>query len=163
MILSNTITLLAVRLVGLSTVEAILPPAQAQAVGNQMLTTGLPVVTVAVLLGAGVFLLVARRLLVPIGHVVQAIQAIEAQSYDPAILAPVTQRDDDIGHLARVLQKMAQTVQERETRLTEQVQELQIEVNAAKQAQEVEALTETDYFRDLQRRAAERRLKEGRA
>lgn len=162
MILSNTITLVVVRLVGLSTVEALLPPAEAQAVGNRMLTTGLPVVTVAVLLGAGVFLLVARRLLVPIGHVVQAIQAIEAQQYDPAILAPVALRDDDIGHLAQVLQKMAQTVQERETRLTQQVQELQIEVNAAKQAQEVEALTETDYFRNLQRRAQERRIKEGR-
>jgi nitrate/nitrite-specific signal transduction histidine kinase len=162
MILSNAITLIAVRLVGLATVEASLPPDQAQALGNRMLTTGLPIVTVVVLLGAGAFLLLARRFLVPIGHVVQAIEAIEAQTYNPAILEPVTRLDDDLGHLARVLDKMAQTVHAREVRLTQQVQELQIEVNSAKQAQEVEALTETDYFRDLQRRAHERRVKEGR-
>jgi len=47
----------------------------------------------------------------------------------------------------------ARQVQERERRLKEQIELLKIEVDEAKRARQVEELTETDYFRDLQAKA----------
>lgn len=42
-------------------------------------------------------------------------------------------------------------------RLKQQVQQLRIEIDKAKQARQVTEITDTDYFRDLRRRANELR------
>lgn len=83
-----------------------------------------------------------------------AAQAIEEGRYSPEMVAPVAGRDDALGQLARVFQHMAGEVIARERRLQREVHELRIEIDRARQAREVAQITTSDYFRDLQQRAA---------
>jgi phosphoglycerate-specific signal transduction histidine kinase len=69
----------------------------------------------------------------------------------------VTLRSDELGRLARVFQRMAVEVQAREQRLKQQIQELRIEIDEVKKAQQVAEITETDYFYQLKQRAKDLR------
>ncbi|MEO5987013.1 MAG: response regulator [Candidatus Limnocylindria bacterium] len=90
-------------------------------------------------------------------HVIGAAGALESGGYEPASLAAVAARDDALGLLARTFVRMAGEVQARESRLRQEVAELRIEIDQAKQAQRVEEITSSDYFRDLRSRASELR------
>jgi DNA-binding response OmpR family regulator len=81
---------------------------------------------------------------------------IEAETFDPADvrLDDVSARGDALGQLARVFQRMAQEVHAREQRLKQQVHELRIEIDQARQSQQVSKIIGTDYFRDLRSRAS---------
>ena len=87
-----------------------------------------------------------------------AAAAVEGGTFDPGCLADVAQRADELGQLARVFQSMAREVYAREQRLKQQLQELRIEIDEAKKAQQVAEITETDYFRELSEKA--QRLRE---
>lgn len=82
-----------------------------------------------------------------------AAQAIEDGSYTPERIAEVALRDDALGQLARVFQHMAGEVIARERRLRREVQELRIEIDRTRQRDQVAEITDSDYFRQLQRRA----------
>ena len=66
----------------------------------------------------------------------------------------VAVRDDALGGLARVLKEMAGKVYDREQSLNRQVLELQIKIDKSAQAEQVNTIVDTDYFRDLRGRAA---------
>ncbi|MEW5956855.1 MAG: response regulator [Chloroflexota bacterium] len=83
----------------------------------------------------------------------EAAAAVEAETFDPDSLAEVSARLDALGQLARVFQRMAREVYTREQRLKQQVQELRIEIDRAKQARQVTEITGTDYFQNLRSRA----------
>jgi len=93
-----------------------------------------------------------------VGRVVDAAAAVEADDFELESLDPVAGRNDALGQLARVFQRMAREVFERERRLKAQVQQLRIEVDEAKAARQVAEITDTDYFRDLQKKASRLRL-----
>jgi DNA-binding response OmpR family regulator len=93
-----------------------------------------------------------------VGRVVDAAAAVEADDFEPESLDGVAGRDDALGQLARVFQRMAREVFERERRLKAQVQQLRIEIDEAKTARQVAEITDTDYFRDLQEKASKLRL-----
>jgi two-component system cell cycle response regulator len=93
-----------------------------------------------------------------VGHVVDAAGAVEADDFEPDMLDDVARRDDALGQLARVFQRMAREVVERERRLKAQVQQLRIEIDEAKADRQVAEITDTDYFRDLQEKASKLRL-----
>ena len=95
-----------------------------------------------------------------VGHVIDAAGAVEASRFEPTSLDRVAERDDALGNLARVFQRMAREVYEREQRLKAQVQALKIEIDEAKAARQVEEITDTDYFRELQKKASTMRLGE---
>jgi DNA-binding response OmpR family regulator len=84
-----------------------------------------------------------------VNHVINAAAAVEAGTFESDSLNPVAGREDALGQLARVFQKMAREVHAREQSLRKQVQELRVEIDEAKKAREVAEITETDYFRDL--------------
>ncbi len=54
---------------------------------------------------------------------------------------------------------MAREVTAREQALKQEVRQLQIEIDAGRAAKQVAEITDTDYFRDLQRRANELRAR----
>lgn len=85
----------------------------------------------------------------------EAAALVEGETFDPAALdlADVTGRADALGRLARVFERMAREVHAREQRLRQQVQELRIEVDKARQSQQVSKITGTDYFRELRGKA----------
>jgi two-component system cell cycle response regulator len=93
-----------------------------------------------------------------VGRVVDAAAAVEADDFDPESLDGVAGRDDALGQLARVFQRMAREVFERERRLKAQVQQLRIEIDEAKAERKVAEITDTEYFRDLQEKASRLRL-----
>src|SRR5262249_48906907 len=93
-----------------------------------------------------------------VGKVVDAAGAVEAETFDAHSLDAVAARDDALGQLARVFQRMAREVFERERKLKAQVQQLKIEIDEARAARKVAEITDTDYFRDLQEKASSLRL-----
>jgi DNA-binding response OmpR family regulator len=94
-------------------------------------------------------------------HVTDAAAAVETHTFDPVTLDLVGARTDELGKLARVFQRMAREVFEREQRLIGQVEQLSIEINQARKAHEVAAITETEYFQELQKKAQGFRGKPG--
>jgi DNA-binding response OmpR family regulator len=94
-----------------------------------------------------------REYLEQVGHVIGAADAVQAGTFAPDALDPVAAREDALGNLARVFQRMAIEVAARERALQAQVQQLRIEIDEAKADRQVREITETDYFRDLQRKA----------
>jgi len=87
------------------------------------------------------------------GRVISAAVALEAGRYDPRSLDEVGRRQDALGQLARVFQRMANEVQAREQRLKQEVQELRIQIDQVKKARQVAEITEAEYFQQLQESA----------
>ncbi len=98
-----------------------------------------------------------REYIEQVGHVVEAAGAVENETFEPESLDAVAEREDALGQLARVFQRMAREVRAREQALREQVQQLRIEIDGAQAARQVAEITETDYFQDLQRKVDELR------
>lgn len=88
-----------------------------------------------------------------VAAVTNAAAAVETGQFDPDVLAPVADRTDQLGQLARVFQSMAREVKLREQRLQMQVQQLKVEIDHARKAEQVAEITGTDYFQDLQKKA----------
>jgi hypothetical protein len=62
-------------------------------------------------------------------------------------------RSDELGHTAKIIQRMAKEIYEREQKLKLTIESLRIQVDREKQTKEVKEITETDYFQNLQRHA----------
>jgi DNA-binding response OmpR family regulator len=92
-----------------------------------------------------------------VGHVTDAAAAVESGTFAIERLDGVATRTDALGSLARVFQRMANEVRARETRLQQQVRELQIAIDEERQAKKVAEITESDYFQQLRGQAAELR------
>jgi CheY-like chemotaxis protein len=98
-----------------------------------------------------------RAYLEQVEMVTGAAVAIGNGNYDLDALNVVSRRTDALGETARVIRKMAQEVKQREALLREQVRELRIEVDEARQHQKVQEITSSDFFKDLMGRASELR------
>jgi phosphoserine phosphatase RsbU/P len=99
----------------------------------------------------------ARRVTRPVGALTAAAVAVEGGSYTRGSLDDVAARPDEIGRLAEVFDRMAREVRAREERLRREIKELSVQIDPDKRRRQVSEITETDYFRDLQRRAKELR------
>lgn len=134
--------------------EALALAFQSAAVTAVLLIAALAVATI---LG----ILASRRIVQPVQRLAGVAQALTmgTENVDPAALKDVAESTDELGQLARVFQKMSQEVKVREESLKLQVQELRIEIDETKKAQQVAEIVETDYFRDLQEKARDLRKK----
>ena len=102
--------------------------------------------------------LVRRMVVHPVETIAAAAQGVSAGNWSPnatevAALEQVAGRSDELGHTARVFQRMAQEVAARERQLKEQVRQLVIQIDEQKREHQVREITETDYFQDLQKKA----------
>lgn len=88
-----------------------------------------------------------------VAKVTAAALAVESGNFAPESLDEIARRPDPLGNLARLFQRMAIEVAARQRRLEERVQQLTIAIDEKKKAAEVNEITESDYFRDLQTRA----------
>ena len=94
--------------------------------------------------------------------VTDAAAAVETETFDIEDLAYVSSLTDALGQLARVFARMAREVYSREQRLKQQVQQLRIELDEARQARQVAEITESEYFQRLQARTHDlRRIIDG--
>lgn len=113
-----------------------------------------------IMLAAGASIILSdRAIATPILSITQAAEEIEADKFELTSLTPVLKRSDELGKLARVFQHMARQVYEREQKLKQQVQELRIEIDQSKKQKQVEEITGTDYFQNLQQKAKSMRRK----
>lgn len=71
-----------------------------------------------------------------VDRVIQAALAVEQGRYESGGLGEVAERDDALGHLARVFDGMAAQVRAREDRLRAQVRELRLEIEVARESGE---------------------------
>lgn len=123
----------------------------------------LNVVMVVVIVLFAVIMLVLRYLLArlvvrPVETIAAIAQGVSAGNWTPssaevASLERMSERGDELGYTARVFEKMAKEVAERERQLKEQVRQLVIQIDEQKREHQVREITETDYFHDLQRKA----------
>ena len=87
-----------------------------------------------------------------------AASEVEAGSFQVDSLDGVAERSDALGQLARVFQTMAKEVAAREQRLRKEVQQLRIEIDEQRSAEQVEEITESEYFQRLQSKVDELRI-----
>ncbi|MDR9404450.1 MAG: cache domain-containing protein [Halothece sp. Uz-M2-17] len=97
--------------------------------------------------------LLARQIAKPILTITTAATEVESATFELSGLKPVESRLDELGHLARVFNKMAEQVYQREQKLKQEVSELRIEINQKKKAKQVKEIVETDFFQDLENKA----------
>ncbi len=110
------------------------------------------------LLAVVVAVIFARRLTRPVGVLTAAAVRIEAdEPVDTEALTSIGQTGDDVGRLARVFARMAEQVAVREKKLREQVRQLKVEIDQERRQKAVDEVTGSDFFKDLQGRAAEMR------
>jgi HAMP domain-containing protein len=109
------------------------------------------------LIGMALGLLVSRRIMRPVDDITKAARSLQEDAFDPAMLDRAAARNDEVGQLARTFQGMGRQIVERERRLREQVKRLTVEIDQSKVDQEVQLITETDYFQHLKARAKELR------
>ncbi|CAG0977082.1 MAG: DUF3365 domain-containing protein [Anaerolinea sp.] len=103
-------------------------------------------------------LLLRRYVIRPVGMLGEMARQISqdtltSEQIQGARLARLAEGSDEVGNLAKVFWKMAEEVSAREERLKQKVQELSIQIDTVKRAQHVAAVTETEFFKDLQTRA----------
>jgi hypothetical protein len=67
--------------------------------------------------------------------------------------------DDEITHLTGTINHMAEKIRGREEMLRSQVERLTIQVDEAKRQRAVEDVVATDFFRDLQAKARDMRMR----
>jgi len=92
-----------------------------------------------------------------VNYVIAAASAVEAATFQTDSLEQVAAREDALGVLARVFQRMASEIQAREERLRQQVRELRIEIDESRQASKVAEITDSHYFQQLRTQAADLR------
>lgn len=137
---------------------------------DEVLTTAqrsLTLVMAAVLLIFALLVLVVnallrRTVLRPVMALAELAEKVSADAVrDEDIHEPgverASRRGDELGRMARLFQRMAANVAQREKNLRERVRTLQIEIDRHKQQQEIDEIVNTDYFQRLREKVAEKR------
>jgi len=98
----------------------------------------------------------------PVGEITALAESIAAdklteEDLDAESLRKVIKRSDELGQLAKVFQTMTCEVYIREQQLKQTVQELRIQIDEVKKDKQVAEITESDYFKDLKKRASDLR------
>ena len=89
----------------------------------------------------------------PIARLTAAARSVEEGTYRAALGLARTGPTDEIGVLSDAFAAMAAKVLEREQTLRRKVESLRIEIDDAKRQEEVNEIVDTDFFRELQRKA----------
>lgn len=110
------------------------------------------------LIAVALALLVSRRTTRPVRALTRAAESIEAdQDFATDDLVALGRARDDLGRLARVFARMAEQVFTRERQLRAQVQALKVEIDQERRKKDVSDVVDSDFFKDLQGKAADMR------
>ena len=113
------------------------------------------IVSVLLVTGIAAFaaLIISWSIVKPIRTLILAARSLAAHEFDPDSLKKAARSKDDIGELARVFLALAQEIKRREQDLQDRVSQLQIEIDEGKKERQVAEVTNSDYFKKLQRKA----------
>jgi energy-coupling factor transport system substrate-specific component len=157
--------LLPVALLGLFLTQQAATAGAAGAANTTELTVKLLFTTAAtLLLAVSNASLVALSISRPLLRLTGAAEAMEANKFTPEQATALRDApgDDEVSHLSQLFGKMAAEVIQREQSLRHEVQQLRIEIDEAKKLREVSEVTDNEYFRELQTRVRELRLRDRR-
>ncbi|MGB3694365.1 MAG: cache domain-containing protein [Spirulinaceae cyanobacterium] len=98
-------------------------------------------------------LITSRWIVQPIRCLNQSARDIESENFQPEVLDNIVQRTDEVGELARVFQAMATVIDAREAGLTEQMDELRLEIDQARNTHYQGRNIDVNYLKSLQARA----------
>ncbi|MCU0533498.1 MAG: hypothetical protein MUD14_06345 [Hydrococcus sp. Prado102] len=119
----------------------------------------LALLLVAILVG----LRTSRWLIRPILTLSAVASAMEREDYGECIGVKLLEKDakrqDEFGQLARIFQKTLRDVRVRAESLKAQIDHLKVEIDRDKKEQQVKAITETEFFKDLKSKAGVMRQK----
>ena len=115
---------------------------------------------VVLLIGLALGLLVSRRITKPVDTITRAARDLADGTFDPTTLDTAATRKDEVGELARTFQRMGTEIVERERRLREQVEQLTVRIDRQKVEEQVQEITESDYFQRLKSRSEELRRRD---
>lgn len=138
-----------------------------QQIVGAALTTTLSVFAVVlglvVLASIGAALALSRAITRRLQSLDRAALALEEGTLSEEEIDSLAQSEgkDELASLTRLFARMAERVKKREETLRQEVHVLQIEIDHSKAAKDVEAITESEYFRDLQARARVMRAAQG--
>lgn len=112
---------------------------------------------------AAINYLLKRKVIQPLKPMAQLAQTISQETINPnevrAIerqgLNKIAERHDELGYLGRILQKMVREIYHREQQLVEQLQQLRYEIDQKQYKNQVQEITESEYFQNLQKTAKE--------
>jgi CheY-like chemotaxis protein len=96
-----------------------------------------------------------------VARLTHAAAAVQDETFEPEMLAEVAARNDELGQLARVFQRMADEIYLREQRLKQQMQELRIVIDEVKKTSQIAEITGTEYFQNLQQKVQRLRADTG--
>ncbi len=113
------------------------------------------VTVLVVIIGFIISVFLTYRITDPLSSLSRAAQRIEQGEYRLPELEKFSARSDEFGQLSRLIRSMAEKVEKRETRLKHQVAELKIEIDRARQAEDVKEIVESDYFKNIRQKARE--------
>lgn len=123
-----------------------------------------PVLIGSYILLLGLVLVLSTTLVRPLRRLTDAARRVADGEYDLDVRALVRTRfPDEMYELADAFGEMAEKVGARERSLSQEVQRLKVEIDHQKRAESVKAITDSDSFADLTKRAAEmrKRMREG--
>jgi len=112
---------------------------------------------VVLILGLGAGLLLSRRIVKPVETITTAARDLAEDRFEPDSLNAAAQRKDEVGELARTFQRMGKELIDRERKLREQVAKLKVQIDRSKLAQDVNEITESEYFQRIKAQAEELR------
>jgi len=101
-------------------------------------------------------LVISNRIAAPIRSLSNVAVRIGEGQYDLADQIKAWTRDE-VSTLTEIFNLMVEKVREREEKLKKQVAALQIIIDRTKQKEQVKAITDTDFFQELQDKASEMR------
>ncbi|MBD2165404.1 DUF3365 domain-containing protein [Calothrix membranacea FACHB-236] len=105
--------------------------------------------------------LLKRNVLQPLKPMAQLAQKMtmaqisseEAEEFDRQKLTPIVKRNDELGQMGRVFQRMMHEIYAREQQMTQQLQKLRIEIDETRRARQVAEIAESESFQQLQEEA----------
>lgn len=133
------------------------PQEQLEAPGRTLSWQLMLLTAIVLICGLAAGVLVSRRITKPVDDITAAARALRDDTFDPTTLEAAAKRSDEVGDLARAFQTMGTEIVEREKRLREQVEQLSVQIDRGKVAEEVQEITESEYFQRLKSRSKELR------
>jgi HAMP domain-containing protein len=114
----------------------------------------LPVFGISLIVLSGLVFAVAHGISRPISALTRAAEGVGHGDYDQDFANLYSGRfRDEVATLAEVFEMMVDKVRERERRLKQRVEDLQIIIDERKRKKHVQEITDNEFFRDLQARA----------
>ncbi|PSN19285.1 sensor with HAMP domain-containing protein, partial [filamentous cyanobacterium CCP5] len=95
-----------------------------------------------------------QQYLSQVNRVTQAAADLETGDFIAEDLDELAARPDELGRLARMFQHLAREMQQREALYQQRVSSLEIEINQSRLRQEVNQITQAEYFQDFQQELA---------